>query len=390
MISRPGPDDAPDGQQRRTVAVVTPYYPPKTGGVESYAEHVAQAIRSSPDLRPVVITSHSQGRTEVEFRDGVEVVRLPAWFTLSNTPVNPLWFWSVRRLLTRYQVDVVNTHAPVPFLADVATFVAGHRPVVQTYHSGSMVKNTGHLDWLIGCYEKHVLSRLFQRADVLVAVSPSALAHGVPRARVITPGVDVEAFTPSPHPWGSTLLYVGRIERNSAWKGVPVLLRAFARLVTDIPNARLRLVGAGDAVEEQRELARSLGITDKVEFSGELTGQALVEAYSRARAVVLPSLTAAESFGMTLIEAMACARPVIGSSVGGIPHVIHNEENGLLVPPGDAEALAAGCRRLLTDDDLCARLASNGRRIVETRYAWPGLLADYLDVFRSLLPSRVD
>jgi glycosyltransferase involved in cell wall biosynthesis len=390
MISRSGPTGAPDGQRRRIVAVVAPYYPPKIGGVESYAERIAQAIRSSPDLWPVVITSHPRGRTEVEFRDGVEVVRLPAWFTLSNTPINPLWFWSVRRLLRRYQVELVNTHAPVPFLADVATFVAGDRPVVQTYHSASMVKNTARLDWLIGCYEKHVLSRLFRRADVLIAVSPSSLAHDVPGARIITPGVDVEAFTPSPHPWGSTLLYVGRIDRSSAWKGVNVLLRAFACLVKDLPDARLRLVGSGDAVQEQRELTRSLGITGKVEFSGELTGQTLIEAYSHARAVVLPSLTEAESFGMTLIEAMACARPVVGSAVGGIPYVIHDEENGLLVPPGDAETLAAACRRLLTDDDLCARLASNGRRIVETRYAWPELLANYLDVFRGLLPSRVD
>jgi glycosyltransferase involved in cell wall biosynthesis len=388
MIRRSRASNTPNRRHRRTVAVVTPFYPPKIGGVEKYAERIAQEISKSPDLRPVVITSHPRRRMEVEFRDGVEVVRLPTWFTLSNTPVNPLWFWSVRRLLRRYRVDVVNTHAPVPFLADVATFVAGGRPVVQTYHSGSMVKNTGRLDWLITLYENHVLSWLFRRADVLVAVSPVSLAHNVPGARIITPGVDVDAFTPSSHRWGNTLLYVGRIDRTSGWKGVDVLLRAFARLMNDVPDARLRLVGSGDAVEEQRELARSLSITDQVEFTGELTGQALVDAYSRARAVVLPSLTEAESFGMTLIEAMACERPVIGSAVGGIPCVIDDGQNGLLVPPGDAEALAAACRRLLADDDLCARLASNGRRTVETRYAWPELLANYLNVFRSLLSSR--
>lgn len=380
--------DAAGGRHRRTVAVVTPSYPPKIGGVEKYAERVAQEINRSPDLRSVVITSHPRRRTEVEFRDGVEVVRLPTWFTLSNTPINPVWFWNVHRLLRHYQVDVVNTHSPVPFLADVATFVAGGRPVVQTYHSGSMVKNAGHLDWLITLYEKQVLSRLFRRAAVLVAVSPTSLAHHVPGARIITPGVDIDTFTPSSHPWGTTLLYVGRIERTSAWKGVDVLLRAFARLVKDVPDARLRLVGSGDAVEEQRELTRLLGITDQVEFAGELTGHALVDAYSRARAVVLPSLTEAETCPMALIEAMACKRPVIGSAVGGIPYVLDGGQNGLLIPPGDAGALATACRRLLADDDLCARLASNGRRAVETRYAWPNLLNNYMDVFRSLLPSR--
>jgi rhamnosyl/mannosyltransferase len=369
------------------VAVVAPYYPPKIGGVERYAERIAQELRRSPDLRPVVITSHPGRRTAIEFRDGVEVVRLPSWFTLSNTPINPVWFWSVRRLLRCYQVDVINTHSPVPFLADVATLMAGGRPVVQTYHSGSMVKNTGRLDWLITLYEKHVLSRLFHRAAALVAVSPTSLAHEVPGAHIITPGVDAGKFAPSSHPWGNTLLYVGRIDRTSAWKGVDVLLRAFARLVADVPDARLRLVGSGDAVEDQRELAYSLHITDHVEFAGELTGQDLIDAYSRARALVLPSLTEAESFGMTLIEAMACARPVIGSAIGGIPYVIDDGRTGLLVPPGDVGALSAACRRLLTDDGLCARLGGNGRRVVESRYAWPELMADYLDIFRGLLPS---
>jgi glycosyltransferase involved in cell wall biosynthesis len=378
---------APGERHRATVAIVAPHYPPKIGGVERYAERIAQEIRRSPDLRPIVITSHPGRRTKIEFRDGVEVVQLSSWFTLSNTPINPVWFWSVRRLLRRYQVDVVNTHSPVPFLADVATWAASGRPVVQTYHSGSMVKNTGHLDGLIALYEKHVLSRVFRRAAVLVAVSPTSLAHDVAGARIITPGVDTEKFTPSLHPWGNTLLYVGRIDRTSAWKGVDVLLRAFARLLADVPDARLRLVGSGDAVADQQELARSLHITDHVEFAGELSGPDLVEAYSHARALVLPSLTEAESFGMTLIEAMACARPVIGSAIGGIPYVIGDGCTGLLVPPGDIDALAAGCRRLLADDELCARLGSNGRRVVESRYAWPQLTASYLDIFRSLLHS---
>jgi glycosyltransferase involved in cell wall biosynthesis len=69
----------------------------------------------------------------------------------------------------------------------------------------------------------------------------------------------------------------------------------------------------------------SLCFANKVEFSGQLSGDDLVEAYRRARALVLPSVTEAESFGMTLIEAMACGRPVIGSDIGGIPYVIDHE-----------------------------------------------------------------
>lgn len=368
----------------RTVAIVTPYYAPQIGGVERYAERLATEMLHTADLRPVVITTGPGRRRRREVRDGVTVVRLPAWLTLSNTPVNPLWFVQVELLLRRLDVDVVNTHSPVPFLADVASVVAGRRPVVQTYHAGSMVKNAGRVDRLISWYEKHVLTRVFRRADVLVAVSRTSLAHRVPGARIISPGVDVEVFRPSPHPWGNTLLYVGRLDRTSAWKGVDVLLSAFALLARGQPDARLRIVGSGDAVPDHVARARALGVADQVEFSGELHGSALLDAYARARAVVLPSRTESESFGMALVEAMASQRPVVASAVGGIPDVVEDEVSGLLVPPGDPVALAAACSRLLSDDDLCARLAKNGRRAAETRFSWTDRLAEYMTIFREV------
>jgi glycosyltransferase involved in cell wall biosynthesis len=367
-----------------TVAVVTAYYPPRVGGVERYAERVAHELRDNDDFRPVVITSATAGRTEAEVRDGVDVVRLPRWFSISNTPVNPFWLITVRQLLRRYEVDVVNTHAPVPFLPDVAVVAAGGRPIVHTYHAGSMVKHVGRVDGIIRAYEKTILPRVFRRADALVASSPASLAHAVPGSRIITPGVDTDVFTPAGRPRGSTLLYVGRLDRTSAWKGVDVLLDAFALVAADHPDARLRIVGSGDALDDHQEHARALGIAHRVEFAGLLAGGDLVRAYQEARLLVLPSRTESESFGMTLIEAMACGRPVVGSAVGGIPSVVEDGRTGVLVPPGDAAALAGACKRLLADDDLCAELGSNGRRRAEATYAWPALVATYLDLFRSL------
>lgn len=371
---------------RRTVAVVAPYYPPRLGGVERYAERIAYELRDSSDMRPLVITTSVSRRREVEIRDGIDVVRLPRWFTVSNTPINPTWFWSVSRLLRAHDVQVVNTHAPVPFLPDVAVVVSGRRPVIQSYHAGSMVKHVGRLDNVIRFYEKHVLSRILSRADAVIAASPSSLACRVAKFRVITPGVDTEIFTPSSCTWGSTFLYVGRLDRSSAWKGVDVLLEAFAILQRSAPDVRLRVVGSGDALLGHKSTAQALGIADRVEFAGQLTGDALVRAYHEARALILPSLTESESFGMTLVEAMSCSRPVVGSAVGGIPLVIEDGSNGLLVPPGNAHALAKACRRLFDDDNLCLKLGVEGRRRAETTYAWPQLVGKYLDLFRELMP----
>jgi glycosyltransferase involved in cell wall biosynthesis len=389
----------------RTVAVVAPYYPPKVGGVESYAARITRAVADTPDLRPVVITTRPSGlRTTVTTEDGVRVVRLGVWLRLSNTPLSPLWPFQLRRWLRRTGAEVVNAHAPVPGLADLAVAVSGRRrPTVLTYHAGSMRKaepGSGAVDRIIGAYERYVLPRVFARAGALVAVSPVSLAYGRERAVEITPGVDAERFTPgapaSRRP--PTVVYVGRMDRSSAWKGVDVLIRAFAELADQagarqaeagrpgagLSGVRLRLVGGGDALPDHLRLVRRLGIADRVEAAGELAGDELVTALRTARVLVLPSRTEAESFGMALVEAMACGTPVVGSAVGGIPHVVTHGETGLLVPPGDTGALAAACLKLLDDGELADRLGAAGRRQAEERFAWTGLMERYMRMFRTL------
>lgn len=378
---------------RPTVAVVAPHYAPQLGGMESYARQVAGSLQQSPDLQPVVITSRPGVGTRHECLDGVHVVRLGTWLRISNTPVSPLWPAQLWWQLRRQRAALVATHAPVPVLADIATFVAGRRPVVATYHAGSMSKGRPRLDWLLKAYESVVLPRVFGRAAALVAVSPQSLAWRE-GATMVPPGVDTERFRPkaategSPgEPHAPTLLYVGRLERSSAWKGYDVLVEAFARVRRQFPGARLRLVGEGDARGDIAELARRYGVAEAVELPGGLIGDDLVAAYQEADLVVLPSLTSAESFGMVLVEAMACGTPVIGSRVGGIPYVIEDGVNGLLVPPGDVEALAQACQRVLGTPSLAADLARQGLHAARTRFAWSDGMSRTLDLFRANLPS---
>lgn len=374
---------------RRTVAVVAPYYPPKVGGAEHYAARIAGALAAAPDFTPVVVTTRLKGlRTTVSVEDGVQIVRLGAWVRVSNTPLSPLWPFQLRYWLRRTGAELVNAHAPVPGLGDLAVVCASRRPTVFTYHAGSMHKGepgSGLADRLIALYERHLLPRVFRRADRLVAVSPTSLAAGHPHAVEISPGVDTGRFTPGEPPVRrrQTVSYVGRMDRTSAWKGIDVLVRAFVEL-TDLPGLRLRLVGGGDALPDHLALADRLGVADRVDAVGELTGDALVEEVRSAGVVVLPARTEAESFGMALAEAMACGTPVVGSDVGGIPYLVVDGESGLLAPPGDPAGLAAVCRRVLTDGPLADRLGGAGRRRVVERYGWDSVLGRYLSLFRSL------
>ena len=376
---------------RRTVAVVAPYYPPHLGGVERYAERLAQAYNADRNLRSIVVTTKPRGlRTTVRRQDGVPIVELGTWFSLSNTPLNPMWLLALSRVFARFDVDVVHAHAPVPVFADIAVRLARSRPTLLTYHSGSMTKNSWPADALIHLYERYALPRTFARVDKVLAVSPSALGADQPNSEVITPGVNTELFYPPAQRRGlsSTILYVGRIDRSSAWKGVEVLVRAFVITNAKVPDARLRIVGEGDATPDLQALCRILEIADRVHFSGRLSGTELADAYRDARCLVLPSLTAAESFGITLIEAMASGRPVIGSRVGGIPYVIDDGCNGVLVPPGDAEALAGACAEMLTDDAMAERMGGNGLMLARSRYRWDLITSRYIELVHSLLAER--
>jgi glycosyltransferase involved in cell wall biosynthesis len=244
---------------------------------------------------------------------------------------------------------------------------------------------SGLADWLIARYERHVLPRVLRAADVPVPVGPSSLAAGRPGAVQITPGVDVERFTPGPPASARPrdLVYVGRIDRTSAWKGIDVLMRALS-LLRDLPQVRLRLVGSGDALPDYLKLAAELGIADRVEAVGALAGDELVDAMRQAAVMVLASTTNAECAGTVLMEGMACATPVVASDVGSLAFVVQDGEAGIIVPPGDPEALAAACRKLLQDGELADRMGASGRLRAEKHFAWPLLTQRYVELLRAL------
>jgi glycosyltransferase involved in cell wall biosynthesis len=365
------------------VALVTPRFPPDLGGLETYVGWVAETLRDTPSCAVTVVTTSRSRRTRRETFRGIPVIRLGTWATVSNTPVNPLWGPQLRRLLAALDVDVVNAHAPVPFLADVAAFVSP-APVVLTYHSGSMVKGRAAVDVLLRAYERHVLPPVFDRSRRLVAVSPASMAYATGRARLIPPGVDTGLFTPpaTPAERDVSVLYVGRVERSSRWKGLPVLLESLTRLRELVPGVRLDIVGDGDDAPALRDRAARLGVADRVRWHGSVGHARLPAFYRGAGVAVLPSLTESESFGMTLVEAMASGCPVVGSAVGGIPFVVRDGLDGLLVQPGDPRALADALAAVLTDHARAADLGAAGREAAVTRWEWARQRERTLEVLR--------
>jgi glycosyltransferase involved in cell wall biosynthesis len=194
----------------------------------------------------------------------------------------------------------------------------------------------------------------------------------------VTPfGVDLARFRPDPARRSSGRLTIGIVKSLAPKYGVDLLLRAFAGLVADAEvktaladELRLLIVGDGPQRAELEALARALGIAPRTEFAGAVAHADVPAWFHRLDIYAAPSRLDSESFGVAVIEASACALPVVVSDVGGLPEVVRDGETGLIVPRDDVPTLQAALKRLVLDGALRARLGQRGRAHVEREYAW--------------------
>lgn len=315
------------------------------------------------------------------------------------------------RLVERFRPDVAHLHIYHGQLtpAILAAFEQRSLPVVQTLHEYkhlcAVQTLSSHGTPCEACGGKrfwHALARRCNRGSLArTAVSVSEaylaratgaarrvarflavsefvrarfLAHGFAPERVVTVphALDAAALEPGQGA-GTHALYAGRLE---GYKGASVLLEA-ARAVPELP-----LLVAGDGPERAALEAAARDLAH-VRFVGQLGDEELAAAIRAARCVVVPSRSY-ETFGLSALEALARARPVIASAIGALPELVTPEENGLLVPPGDAPALAAALKRLAREPELAEELGRRARARVLARHAPAEHHARLLAVYRGV------
>jgi glycosyltransferase involved in cell wall biosynthesis len=316
----------------------------------------------------VAIVSRPEGDVPARAREeGLDFIPLPLKHEFD--------FGSARRLAKVFDeraVDVVHAHKGIAHsVALFATYFARRRPVI--------VVNRG-VSFPLDAFNRikyHV--RMDAAVTVCEDIKKVIVASGrLPpeKVNVIYAGVDLARFDPAKadgalvrREWGAAagetvLVQVGARE----WKGWKDLVRAAALLAADFPKLKTAVVACEDDAKkaEVSAFAREAGIEDRVLTIGFRSDMPDV----LAAADIVADLSY-EGLGITgtLREAMALGKPVIASAAGGNPELVVDGESGLLVPPRDPAAMAAGVRRLLTDRALSARLASGGRQRVEAGFS---------------------
>ncbi|WP_375386948.1 glycosyltransferase [uncultured Amnibacterium sp.] len=301
--------------------------------------------------------------------------------------------------------DVVHGHfwmsglAAVDAAERVDAALGGHLPVAQTFHALGVVKRRQQ-----GASDTSPTVRAIlepgvgRHADVVVATcSDEAFelkALGVPSSRiaVVPCGVDTDRFTPDgpaqPRTDRLRLLTVSRLVQR---KGVGNAIEALGLLVRAGIDAELVVVGgAGDAehleaepeTERLRQVIEAEGLRDRVVLAGAVPHDDLPAWFRSADVVVVPPWY--EPFGIVPLEAMACGRPVVATSVGGLIDTVVEDVTGLHVPPRDPEALAAAVAELLADPERRRRFGVAGHRRAVTRYTWRRIAFDTVRVYERI------
>ena len=302
----------------------------------------------------------------------------------------------------RVRPDIVHGHFWMSGVAalDAARRVAPLRPlpVVQTFHALGVVKrrHQGAAD-SSPAEREYLEPEVGRTADgVLATCTDEALelvALGVPgdSITVVPCGVDTGRFLPTgpaePKGQPHRILSVGRLVQR---KGVDLVVTAMARLAdlgrTDV---ELVVVGGSGGVSDLRDdpevrrledLARQLGVADRVHIRGQVAQAELPRVLRSADAVVCAPWY--EPFGIVPLEAAACGVPAVVSAVGGLTDSVVHGETGLHVPPRNPDAIAAALATLLDDEPLRRRLGAAGRARMESRYSWDRVAADTADAYR--------
>jgi PEP-CTERM/exosortase A-associated glycosyltransferase len=387
---------------------------PEVSGYSIRSHNLLRALRIE-GFDVVAVSSSSRESTAVEDEiDGVRYVHLP--FRVQSEVQTPAVLWRRVAVFGRWLSNEVRRrrasliHAHTPFLNVLPALWAARRrrlPLVyevRAFWEDAVLDRDLRVEHDLRYRSSRALETwALHRVDAVTTISQGQLDEiidrGVPRQRVhvVPNGVDSATFRPQePDPELLTRhrltghFIVGYIGYFLAYEGVEILVRGFARMLQDTPRVRLLLVGTGPYEASLRSEAESLGIAANVVFTGAVPHAQIGRYYSICDVVVYPRpsrRTTELTTPLKPLEAMAMARPVIASSVGGLREVVRDGDTGMLFPAGDTERLGQLLAQIAMDAALRARLGANARRFVCDERSWEHSVQRYVELYDELWRS---
>ena len=408
---------------RLRICFLSQDYPPcQCGGIGVWTNHLATALaREGHEV--TVITRSGHEHPTVDFEEGVWVHRIvPLHQPRRTAPMLPdipqtikdytyTAYDEVMRVHVRRGLDVVSS--PIWDLEGAACISANAIPTVLSLHSTYKFVLPSKPDWIsnpeykAGHVDKMIVGEKWaiEHADLILANS-KAVIKDIEREYVLK--IDAARLSLVPHGikdvfevgdhqsiYGQDgkclrLLFVGRFEDR---KGIDIVLAALPNLLERYQNLEAHLVGdngiLNGGVNYRDQFIEKYGQEPwfkRIYFAGIVSNFELMAQYKLCDVFVAPSRY--ESFGLIFLEAMMFGKPCIGTNVGGIPEVVIDRNNGLLVPVNDAEALASAITMMIEDDDMRCRLGINARQTFLQYFTDTAMVEKFISTMRTFLHNR--
>ena len=365
--------------------VVTNDFPPRQGGIQTF---VAALLARRPPDSVVVLASDAPGSAAHDAALPYPVVRRPTGMLLPT------------RATARAAADLARAHGCDSAFFGAAAPLGLIAPALREAGVTHLVGAThGHeTGWVALPGSRQLMQRIAGQLDVLTYISEYTHARLAPaldgrtRLMQLSPGVDVDRFTPTADGAAVRERYglgdapvVACVSRLVARKGQDVLVAAWPQVLARHPGARLLLVGGGPLEAALRRSVRRLGLERSVVLTGPVPGAELPAHYAAGDVFAMPCRTRragldVEGLGMVFLEAAACGRPVVAGTSGGAPEAVREGVTGHVVDPRSPAAVASTIAGLLDDPARARSMGAAGRVWVEERWSWTTIAATFADV----------
>lgn len=384
----------PERGQLLRVLHLGKFLPPCPGGIERFLDELMPALRRHGVASAALVHAEPGYSGPVARRQGRSAaVRAPVLTTTAFTPVSPSWPLRLQTLIRRWKPQLLHLHLPNPSAFWALTLPAARRlPWVVHWHADVPVNALDRRLRALYRLYRPMETAVLRRAHTIIASSDAYARSSEPLARwrdkvVVHPlGLSDRAVPVAPIPdlWpeGTSLrlLFVGRF---SYYKGLEHLIEAMARLPETI---RLVLIGDGERRAAIEQLIAALGLGHRVRCLGHLDDAVLDQACASADLLCLPSVERSEAFGLVLLEAMRAGTACLATHVegSGMAEVV-GDEAGVVVPPGDAAALATAIDMLAHDRDRLVAMGRAGRQRFVQRFGIDQVAGAIADTYRNIL-----
>ncbi len=365
-------------------------YYPWVGGIETVIKQLAEGINGTDGFAVDVLACNDKHVTVKESINGVHVTKARSLFILFSMPVSVDFILFLKRLWKNH--DLLHIHLPFPLATFALWFTRPTNKIVITYHSDIVRQRV--ISRAIAWFDRWALNR----ADKIIVSNPaiietSKMLRNFKGKCIVVPfGVDLNMFKMDSEREKSVefihktygekiVLFVGRLVY---YKGVDYLIKA----MEDI-DAKLIIIGEGPLKQYLTAYAYRTGLGGKVVFLPYLAQNELVNFYYAASLFVLPSIYRSEAFGISIIEAMACATPVISTELGtGTSYANQNDITGFVVRHKDSNELNKAIKKLLYNKILSTSMGDACKKRIEALFTLKKMLNEHKLIYKNVLSTK--